>query len=265
MEQISVRAVFLSQLMFMFMLDFPQTDVCCIGVAGKQCMRQVRDAHREAKELVAAESASAWNEQPFVAGTSGTAAHLQQERSSPEESSATEDAQVNGSSDLDSSVSVHVSGSSNTHPGDSSQGAIFEQSSNAAREGANVASATGIGVRGGAEQPQEEGISNRIVEDFEGDELSPVETEVAAAAEEVGVPESRDLPSMQRVINAATRALDESFPILPRLCVAGDEASRGYAWCSHQSFAARKCPCGTRCGELGECGLPLQKPGGHCQ
>ncbi|CAL8462472.1 g2005 [Coccomyxa elongata] len=153
------------------------------------CMRQVRDAHREAKELVAAESASAWNEQPSVAGTFGTAAQLQQERSSPEESSATEDARVNGigtgSSDLDSSVSAHVSGGSNSHPGDSSRGAILEQSSYAASEGADVASATGIGVSVGAEQPPEEGINNSIVVDYEADELSPVEREVAAAAGEV--------------------------------------------------------------------------------
>lgn len=167
-----------------------------LGGACKQCMRQVRDAHREAKELVEAESAAPGalpqDDQPSVAGTSGRAAQVQQEQCSAEESSATGDARVNGigcgSSDLNSSVSMHVSGGSNSHLADSSGGAIHEQPSNAASEGADVASAAGVGSSAGAEQPPEEGTNNSVLEDYEADELSPLEREVAAAAEEVGAP-----------------------------------------------------------------------------
>ncbi|BDA46335.1 hypothetical protein COCOBI_08-4270 [Coccomyxa sp. Obi] len=154
------------------------------------CMRQVRDAHREAKELVEAESAlsiaSAQDEQPSVASTSDRAAQVQQEQSIAEESSATGDARVNGvGTGSNSSVSVHVSGGSNSHPAKTSGCATHEQPSIAASEGADVASAAGVGRSAGPEQPPEEGINNSILEDYEADELSPDEREVAAAAEVV--------------------------------------------------------------------------------
>ena len=158
-------------------------------------MRQVRDAHREAKELVEAESAryapSTQDEQHSVVDQPGRIGQVQQEGSIAEDSSATGDARAYGVgpglSDLNSSVSEQGSSS---RPADSAGGTFNERTSNGASEGADVVSAAGIG----AVQPPE-GINNNILEDYEADELSPVEQEVAAAAEEVGVFINMDLHS----------------------------------------------------------------------
>ena len=158
-----------------------------------QCARQIKDAHREARELVAAESAresaSSQGDQPAVAraGVSDREEPQQHHRTQHGSSPVAEHSAVNGSASKplapptvkDVPVSARAAGSIAAENAED----LPVQETGAAVGAAGVSAADSVGFAGG--QAQEERGSRGGFEEYETDELSPLERDVAVAAEGV--------------------------------------------------------------------------------
>lgn len=170
-----------------------------------QCARQIKDAHREAKELVAAESArggasSPQEDQPDVAATQvpGSDSLRQPDSRAQQGSSRLADhAAANGvaskSSASHTGTDIPISGNGSTQAAGGSATDKAERSS--MQETCTVAGAVGLAAAGrlssaGGQAIEEEGSRGGFVE-YETDELSPLEGEVATAAETVEVSQIR--------------------------------------------------------------------------
>lgn len=183
----------------------PDYGVRCWGVL--QCARQIKDAHREAKELVAAESArcgasSPQEDQPDVAATQVPGSDsLQQPDSSAQQGSSpvADHAAANGvaskSSASHTGTNMPVSGNGSTQAAGGSAAEKAERSS--MQETCTVGGAVGLAAAdrlssAGGQAIEEEGSRGGFVE-YETDELSPLEAEVATAAEMVELSQIRKM------------------------------------------------------------------------
>ena len=152
---------------------------------GLQCARQIKDAHREVKELVATETArngaSLPEDLPAVTGTGlpGSEELCQEHSSTAEEPSP-----ADGSSSP-SGNDAHTGGDSNAHAGDSSTAAAAKTASEQLHSAGGALGADSMGTHGRQAHASEEEGSRGGFEEYETDELSPLEREVAVAAETV--------------------------------------------------------------------------------